>query len=281
MEDMMPLGKTSVSYHLSDDNHFDELDPYVVFDGPVYDSTPRNFIQYIDTVRKESEWRSLGFTLKKDSNGKYKPIIKNGLYFSFRQKIRFSTTDIEAIASGKRITQDPVSVLALVLQGCKYDEFVSLPLDIINYCEYQKSLNQEDFENALSYIKKAFEAKSDEVRYASSYYEVRLILGDKSAIDEELTFFQDDIDCLVHSERVYKWLKYLSSIKDYVSLDKTVKAIDRQLEALIAGQAMNRRYTTQRVEFYIHEKEQFMKKTNHLRKRIEAALVKQQNSEVR
>lgn len=268
----MPLEKTIPSCHL------DDSDPYLIFSGPVYDSTPRNFIPFIDTIKKASEWRSLGLVLKKDRSENYKPIIKKGLHFGLRKKYRLSAIDMEAIATGKKVTQNPSSVMALLLQGCTYDEFVSLPQDVISYCECQKLIDKGDFEDALNYIKKAFEANSDEIQYANVYFEVRLNLGDKSTINEELAFFQDDIDCLVHSGRVYEWLKYLSFMKDYVSLDNTVKAIDRQLDALIEGQSQNRRYSPQRIEFYIHEKEQFTKKTAHLRKRIEAALSKQRGA---
>jgi hypothetical protein len=260
MEDVMPLEKTISSCH------FDDSDPYLMFNGPVYDSTPRNFIPFIDTIRKESEWRSLGLVPKKDKSENYKSIIKKGLHFGFCKKYRLSKIDMEAIETGKKITQNPSSVMTLILQGCNYDDFVSLPQDVVAYCECQKSINKGDLKAALNYIKKAFEAKSDEIQYANVYFEVRLNLGDKSTINEELAFFQDDIDCLVHSGRVYEWLKYLSFMKDYVSLDNTVKAIDRQLDALITGQSQNRRYSPQKVEFYTHEKEQFTKKTAHLRK---------------
>ena len=254
---------------------FDDPDPYLTFDGPVYDTTPRNFLPFIDTIKRESKWRSLGLAPKKDRSGNYKPIIRKGLYFSLHRKIGLSSIDTEAIATGKKCTRNPDSVLSLLRQGISYDDFVSLPEDVVAYCECQKAADQGDLETALNHIKKAFEAKFDEVKYANAYFAVRLRLGDKSAIEEELTFFRQDIDCLVHSGRVYEWLKYLSSTKDYPGLRMTVQQIDEQLDALIAGQAQGRRPTPQRVEFYAHEKEQFVKKTAHLRKRIGAALAKQ------
>jgi len=260
MEDAMP--ETGGAYP------FDDPDPYLKFDGPVYDTTPRNFLPFIDTIRRESEWRSLGLAPKKDRSGNYKPIIRKGLYFGFHRRVSLSSIDREAIATGKKCTRNPDSVLSLLRQGINYDDFVSLPEDVVAYCDCQKAADQGDLETALSHIKKAFDAKCDEVKYANAYFAVRLRLGDKSAIGEELTFFRGDIDCLVHSGRVYEWLKYLSSIKDYPGLRMTVRQIDEQLDALIAGQAQSRRYSPQTVEFYAHEKEQFVKKTAHLRKRI-------------
>lgn len=32
-------------------------DPYLLFNGPVYDTTPRELIPFIDTIRRESEWK--------------------------------------------------------------------------------------------------------------------------------------------------------------------------------------------------------------------------------
>jgi hypothetical protein len=257
---------------------FDDPDPYIVFDGPVYDTTPRNLIPLIDTLRRESEWQALGLIAKKDRNGNYKPIIKKGLYFGFQRKLRLDAVDMAAIASGKKLTRHASSVLSLLRQGCSYDDFVPLPQDVVAYCECQRASDHREYEAALAHIRKAFAAKPEDVTYASAYFEVKLKLGDKSAIEEELRFFRGDIDCLIHSGRVYEWLKYLSFMKDYVSLDSTVKQIDQQLDELIGGQARNRRYSSQSVEFYAHEKEQFLKKTTQLRKRIETALAKQRGT---
>ena len=254
--------------------HLDEADPYLAFTGPVSDATPRGFIPFIDTIRRESEWCALGLTPKKDRNGNYKAVVKKGFYYSFRARSCRDAIDIQAIETGKKFTQYPDSVYFLLRQGCCFNDFIPLADDIIEYCECMKFIDHGSLDSALIHITKAFAAKPDHVRYASTYFDVRLQLGDGSSIEEELTYFHQDIDCLIHCGRVYAWLKYLSSTKDYVGLDNTVKKVDQFLDDLIAGRTQNRRYTPQRVEIYEHEKEQFLQKTQSLRKRIESALTK-------
>ncbi len=103
--------------------HFDDPDPYLAFNGPIYDATPKGYIPFIDTARRESEWRALGFAPKQDRHGNYKPIIKKGLYFGFHKMVCLDDVDLEAIATGKKFTRNPDSVLYQLRQGCSYDDF--------------------------------------------------------------------------------------------------------------------------------------------------------------
>ncbi|HAD81256.1 MAG: hypothetical protein A2509_07565 [Candidatus Edwardsbacteria bacterium RIFOXYD12_FULL_50_11] len=260
--------------------NYNDPDPYLRFDGPVYDITPREFIPLIDTIRRMREWQALGFSPKRMGNGNYKPIIRKGCYYGFREKTHLHEIETEAVASGKKVTREPGAVFSFLLQGCTYDDFLPLPENIVSYCECRKALGKDDLETALYHIERSYESDREKTLYAILYFEVRLKLGDKSAILDEFKYFQDDIDCLIHSGRVYEWLKYLSSQKDYAGLNHIIKEIEKQLDALIQGQIQHRRYTPQRVEFYVHEKEQLIKKTASLRKRIEVGLAKQQNTKV-
>src|SRR6266567_829157 len=124
-------------------------------------------------------------TPKKGRDGRYKPIIRKGLYFSFREKTCRDAMDRKAIEARKKFTQCADSVYLFIRQGCCYNNFLTLPEDVVAYCECMKELDQCCFENALIHISKAFAAKPDDVRYASTYFEIRLQLGDKAAIEGE------------------------------------------------------------------------------------------------
>jgi hypothetical protein len=253
---------------------FDDPDPYFLFGGPVGDGTPRALIAFIDVIQRRSALLKSSLSPKKDRSGDLKTIIRKGLYFGFVRMGDFSPVERQAAATGKKATTEPRSVFALLCQGCDYDDFASLPGDVVDYCECRKAEERGEYSLALGHIHEAFSVKPNDLAYANEFFSVRLKLGDTTAIEDEMAFYRSDMDCLVHSGRVYEWLKYLSSVKSYVRLDKTIRAVDQALDALIAGYATNRRYEPDRPEGYAHEKTQFEKKTAYLRKRTTAALEK-------
>ena len=89
---------------------FHKGDPYLRFDGPANDKTPREFIPLIDLIRKESDWRKTSLTVRKDNSGNYKPIFKKGLCFGFTALVRADETEILAIETGKKCTRYPSGV---------------------------------------------------------------------------------------------------------------------------------------------------------------------------
>ncbi len=126
-----------------------EGDPFLRFDGPVYDITPREFIPLIDTIKKESEWLKSPLVIKKDRNGNYKSIVKKGLYFGFSRLLSADTNELLAIETGKKCTKYPWNVYPLIKQGCCYDDFVMLSEDVIAYCESLILLENDKKEEGL------------------------------------------------------------------------------------------------------------------------------------
>jgi hypothetical protein len=244
-------------------------DPFLKFDGPVCDKTPREFISFIDTIRKESEWSQTPFVVKKDKNGNYKPIVKKGLYFGFSRVLSADSNELLSIESGKKCTKYPWNVYPLIKQGCRYEDFVLLTQDVISYCESLILLEVGKKEEALMQIRKAFQLQPEEYRYASLCFEIRLQLNDESAIDEELKYYENDIDSLVHTERVFKLIYYLTRRKKNVRALQIIKLVNQLLDELIDGRRQNKIFGGQKADWYTYKKEQFNKKIEKTRTKLE------------
>jgi len=247
-------------------------DPYIIFRGPVSDKTPKEFITLIDTIRKESEWRKIFPKIEKDKNGKYISINKNGLCFTFYVTISADESELKAIETGKKFTQHPISVYALIYYGCSYEDFANLSTDVIAFCEAQKLLERKEVVNALTEIEKAIKLKPDENVYATLYFQIRLDLKDESSISEELKYFENDIDCLVHSERVYKWIRFLVKGNKYNTALQLIHTINQLLDELISGKRTHRIFGNQDASFYKYDKDKFNKRIEKTLAQIESKL---------
>lgn len=248
---------------------YEKGNPFLRFDGPVCNKTPREYIPFIDTIRKESDWLQSPFVIKKDKNGNYKPIIKKGLYFGFSRLLSADSIELLSIETGKKCTKYPWNVYPLIEQGCSFDDFVFLSQDIISYCESLISLKVNKKEEALAHIRKAFQLRPDEYRYASLYFEIRLQLNDESAIDEELKYYENDIDSLVHTERVFKMIYYFTRRKKNVRALQTINLVNELLDELIDGRRQNKIFGSQKSDWYIYKKEQFNKKIGKTKTKLE------------
>lgn len=247
-------------------------DPYLNFGGPVSDKTPKEFIALIDTIRKESEWRKIFPKIKKDKNGNYDSINKNGLIFTFYANISAGELELKAIETGKKLTQHPTSVYALLYYGSSYDDFAIISPDVIAFCEAQKLLEKKEVVKALAEIEKATKLKPDENLYATLYFQIRLDLKDESSISEELKYFENDIDCLVHSERVYKWIRFLVKGKKYNTALQLIHTINQLLDELISGKRIHRIFGNQDTSFYEYNKDKFNKRIEKTLVQIESKL---------
>ena len=247
--------------------------PYLIFNGPVCDITPKEFIPLIDTIRKESDWRVIFPNIKKDKNNNYKPINKNGLCFGFNASMIVNDIEIKAIETGKKYTQHPLSVCLLITQGCSYDDFVFLSPDVIAYCEAMIQLNNKELNNAREEIEKAFKLKPKEHLYATLYFEIRLELKDESSIDEELKYFENDIDSLVHTDRVYKMIRFYTHQRKKDKALQLINKINLLLDDLIEGKRQNKIFDSQNSDWYTYKKEQFNKKIEKAKSKIEGKTV--------
>lgn len=254
------------------ENSFWNGDPYLTFDGPVSDLTPKEFLPLIDTIRKESDWRKIFPKIRKDKNNNYKPIYKNGLCFGFYAHISVDDIEVKAIETGKKCTQHPTSVYPLIVQGCSYDDFAFLSPDVISYCEAIIQLNNKQFNKALEEIEKSFKIKPNEHLYATLYFEIRLELKDESSIDEELKYFENDIDSLVHTDRVYKLIRFYTRQKKSDKALQLINKINQHLDDLIEGKKQNRIFGAQKSDWYIYKKEQFNKKIEKIKTKIESQI---------
>lgn len=245
---------------------YNPRDPYLCFNGPVYDSTPRELIPFIDTIKKESEWQKVGFKIKKDKYGNRKPFMKKGLCFGWVVLVPINHIEREAIETGKKCTTGP-AVMHLIMQGCAYDDFVYVSEDAKAYCEACKWSEQKQYEKALQQIKQAFELKPDQTLYADLFFKTRLILGDKSAIDDEINYYIDDMDSKTYD--AYKWVKFLIDQRDFNKASEVINTVVSALDDLAFGRKENRRYGKQNSNWYRYKKDQFNKKIASLQKRIE------------
>lgn len=140
-----------------------EVDPYLHFNGPLYNDTPKEFIPDLDTIRRESEWHAKGLSLRRTKDGAYRPIVRKGLYFGFSVVVLPNEIEILAIKTKKKCTTDPASVAEFILHGCSYSDFACVTEDVKLYCE---ALQASDAQDALNKIKRASELKPDENLYA-------------------------------------------------------------------------------------------------------------------
>jgi hypothetical protein len=242
-------------------------DPYLRFDGPVSEKTPREFLPFIDIIRKETDWKQTGFPIKKDKNGNYKPIVRSGLWFGFTPLVSANNPELLAIQTGKRCTVHPSGVYLLVRQGASYQEFAALSPDVISYCEAMRFRESEQFPEALQHITKAFKDKPDEPLYATLFFELRLQLNDDSSIDEELAYFENDIDALVHGGRIYELLRYLTRKNKSKALN-AIQFVNQSLDDLADGRKQSRIYAHQKGSWYKYKKDQFNKKTEKLKSKL-------------
>ena len=249
------------------ENSFWNGDPYLTFNGPVCDITPKEFIPLIDTIRKESDWRGIFSNIKKDKNNNYKPIYKNGLYFGFNASIIVNDIKIKAIETGKKYTQHPSSVYSLITQGCSYNDFTFLSPDVIAYCEALIQLSNNELNKALEEIEKAFKLQPKEHLYATLYFEIRLDLKDETSINEELKYFENDIDSLVHTDRVYKIIRFYTRLRKNDKALQLINKINQLLDDLIEGKRQNKIFGSQKSEWYIYKKEQFNKKIEKINRK--------------
>jgi hypothetical protein len=244
--------------------------PFLRFNGPVYDTTPRNFITLIDLIKKESEWKDLSLPVKKDKYGNYSPIVKKGLYFGFQSLISANSIEIQAINTGKKCTQYPWNIYPLIRQGCKYYDFVFIPDDIKSYCEAKILFQNDKKEEALKEIQKSYHLKPEEHYYASLLFEIRLDLNDETTVDEEIKYFENDIDSLVHTNRIYKLIRFLTRKKKNAKALQLIQLTNQYLDDLSEGRKQNKIFNSQKADWYIYQKQQFNKRIEKTKLKLES-----------
>ncbi|WKZ70959.1 MAG: hypothetical protein QY331_06810 [Melioribacteraceae bacterium] len=254
---------------------YDIGDPYLHFNGPVCEGTPKDLLPYLDTIRKESEWKVTSLKVVRTDLGKYKTIVKNDLHFGFTPLVMADESELKAIETSKKVSSYPSIVFPFIQLGCKYSDFPNITEDVIFYCDGMLSLEKKDLKSALVLIEKAYELNSSEPLYASLYFHIRLKLDDRSVVTDELNYFQNDIDSLIHTERIYTLIRFVSKNRHYKEALELIDLVNRKMDDLIEGNIKNRIYSSQRTDFYEYKKEQFNRKIDKAKQRYESYLQKE------
>lgn len=233
---------------------------------------PKELLPYLDTVRRTSVWRALGLPVKLDEYGypshDYPPRGRLGTC-RFFTALESDSLIAEAIRTGKRAVRHPLAVFDYVLAGCDLSEFPNLPEDVKAYCQGNLLRVNGELEKALPLLEQACSLNPDEVRYREVYYPLRLVLGDLSSIQDELAYFERDMDSIVHAGRFDAWIKALIAAQEYSTARQIISLVDMALSRLVEGSMTPRFYCQQKGDWYAYKRVQFRKKAEKFMLRIQ------------
>lgn len=243
-------------------------DPYLILlPRCLVSEAPKKLLPYLDTVRRASAWKTLGFSVKLDDYGY--PSSDSSKTHDFSLARESDPLIADAIRTEKKAVRHPLLVFEYVLAGCDLSEFIDLPDDVKAYCQGNLLRVNGKPEQALPLLEKAVNLNPDEVRYREVYYPLRLKLGDLSSIQDEFTCFERDMDSVVHTGRFEEWIKALISAEDYSSAKQVISHVDAALSRLAEGSTTARFYTPQEPDWYAYKREQFTKKAEKFLSRIQ------------
>ena len=228
------------------------------------DKVLQKLLPFFETVRQASEWNDLGFRVSVDEFG-FPRDSKSKTY-------RFWTVDMddpviaEGIRTGNKVERHPLFVSEYVLAGCKLAEFVVIPEDVRLFCEAKLLCHEGRCAESLPLLKRAIGLQYDEhapatclCLYGETYYRVRLELNDIACIDEELEFFQSDVDTLLHTGRVDKWITALAASSEFSHARTVIERVDALLQQLAKGVRAPRFFAQQSLDWYSNKREQLAK----------------------
>ena len=243
-------------------------DPYLILRPRcLVSEAPKKLLPYLDTVRRASTWKALGFPVKLDDYGYPSRGISKTHDFSLARESDPLIAD--AVRTEKKAVRHPLPVFEYVLAGCDLSEFVDLPDDVKAYCQGNLLRVNGKPEQALPLLEKACHLNPDEVRYGEVYYPLRLALGDLSSIQDEFTYFERDMDSIIHTGRFEEWIMALIAAEDYSSAKQLISHVDAALSRLAEGSTTARFYTAQKPDWYAYKREQFIKKAEKFLSRIQ------------
>lgn len=131
-------------------------DPLLIFKGPLNKDVPKSFIPYINTIRNQSQWKTLNFKVKHDDLGNYESIEQNGLFFRFNKILKIDELVRVAVQSGKIYETYPPNIFHHInLFGCTFDDFAYISEDAKAYCNARLHLQNNDLQKAYTFIQEA------------------------------------------------------------------------------------------------------------------------------
>jgi hypothetical protein len=254
---------------------FNQKDPYLIFDGIVNEQTPEEYIPLLDTIRKESEWKSLKIPVKKDEFGMlYESFQVKGFWYSFRPMIEIDEIIQKAIETKKKTTSNPKGILSFILLGCDYTDFIYITDDIKLYCEAFKSFIKEDYNNALTNIENAlkikpYKNKEGNIDYIYLFHKIIYELKQKYRFKEILAFYENDIDSLIHTKEIDRLIKILLNDKEFDEALNVISQVRKLISEMSEGRRKSVIYSNQKLEWYQYKKEEFEKLVIKYMKQIE------------
>lgn len=217
------------------------------------------FLAHYGRIRTFDEWVSAGFEIGRGKDGRITQRKGRSLY-GFERVWGREAPEREAIATGKRHVTHFFPMLDYVRAGVLFDEFVSHPQHYRDFCLGALAQERGEVGDAIEHFRKALAADPDEVRYAERLYGLRVAAEDAAAPAEELAYFTNEIDSMIHSGRVYAWVALLLKNKDYAEAARLVRRTAQLLEEKLAGRLPKGRYSGDSTPFVAAKRDQFRKK---------------------
>ena len=242
-----------------------ENDPFLIM-RPNHFPIPKRLLPYMETVHRASQWKTLGFPVSIDQFGFPCQNVKTYYFDPFIDPA--DPTIAEAIETGKKGTRDPIFVVDYVLAGCALDEFVTLPEDVVCFCQGRLLAAKGNQVQAIQPLTRAVQLQPENRNYREALYWVRLSLNDLTVITEEFEFFRSDIDCLFHSGRVEIWLQALLKARQFSKACEILEKVDNALQELEKGNLKPRFFAKQKPEWYAFKHQQFAKMADKFLRRI-------------
>lgn len=210
-------------------------------------------------IRTFEEWISAGFKLGRSKHGGVTQ--RSGLaMYRFHRLWTINEKEQEAIASGARYVTSALEMLDYVRAGVPFDDFVSHPQHYRAFCLGTLAQERGEINEAIEQFRQALTASPSEARYAERFYGLRVAIGDASAPAQELDYFTNSVDSMVHSGRVDEWTKLLLKKKNYVEAAQLLRRVAELLEAKIAGRLPKGQYSGDSTSFVAYKRDQFRKK---------------------
>lgn len=212
----------------------------------------KRFLPHIHRFKTKEQWEADGFELVLNEYGYPVRDDERDIDYRFHKLIRMKPHHEKAIATGKRCPKSPECVAACFMAGVPLDEFFELPEHVENYCYARLAQENGDLEKADFHFTAAVNGNPADIGYRQHFYQTRLKVHGAKVIPDEVNFFSNDMDSMLHSGRVDEWLNTLLAVKDYRHTAKLIVHVEKLLTELIDGKRGKSIYgqsSTERLEF--------------------------------
>jgi len=223
------------------------------------DTRHRPYLAHYARVRPLDQWQALGFQVAMSKTGLVEQTGGENLY-EFRRMWRTVAQEQEALSTGKRVVDHFFPMLDYVRAGVPFDEFVSHPSHYRDFCLASLAMERGDVDTAITGFQQALAGDPDEVRYAERYFELRVARGDMQAPADELAYFSNEVDSMIHTGRVYEWVKLLLAGGRVTDAAAVLRKTAHLLEESIAGRLPKGRYSGGEKSYVAYKRNQFRKK---------------------